>query len=103
MLLFQSSSWKSGKKQKEQKQVSDVFKTECEASKQDRPQGFWKEKARAKIECSELRFDVKKLTRMWKHKPAKKKKASFDVYQVGCGENKLDRMPKDLERAKSKF
>ncbi len=84
MLLFQSSSWKSGKKQKEQKQVSDVFKTECEASKQDSPQGFWKEKARAKIECSELRFDVKKLTRMWKHKPAKKKKRVLMFTKLGA-------------------
>jgi hypothetical protein len=31
---------------------------------------------------------------------SKKAKASFDVCQAEYGENKLDRMPKDLERVK---
>jgi len=48
MLLFQSSSWKSEKKQKEQKRVSDLCKTECGEIKRVSLQGFWKEKARAK-------------------------------------------------------
>ncbi len=32
-----------------------------------------------------------------------KAKASLDVCQSECGENKLDRIPKDLEREKAKF
>jgi hypothetical protein len=38
----------------------------------------------------------------WKSK-AEKLKASFDVCQAGGGENTLDSMPRDLERAKAKF
>ncbi len=48
MLLFQSPSWKSEKKQKDQKRVSDVCKTECRENKRDSLQSFWKEKARAR-------------------------------------------------------
>ncbi len=40
---------------------------------------------------------------MWKISVCDKAKASLDVCQVGCGENQLDRMPKDLERAKRNF
>jgi hypothetical protein len=32
-----------------------------------------------------------------------KAKASFDVCQARCGENKLDILPRDFERAKTKF
>jgi len=32
-----------------------------------------------------------------------KEKAGFDVCQADCRENKLDRLPRDLERAKAKF
>ena len=35
--------------------------------------------------------------------PLKKRRASFDVCQAGCGEIKLDRMPNDLERAKKTY
>jgi hypothetical protein len=39
----------------------------------------------------------------WKLGKSEKAKAGFDVYQVQFGENKLDSMPRDLERAKAKF
>jgi hypothetical protein len=34
---------------------------------------------------------------------SEKAKAGFDVYQVEFGENKLDSMPRALERAKANF
>ncbi len=40
---------------------------------------------------------------MWKTLACEKEKASLDVCQVECGESKLDRIPRDLERAKAKF
>jgi hypothetical protein len=58
---------------------------------------------RAEVECCESMFDVKKLTQTWKILACEKAKASLDVCQGKYGESKLDRMPKDLERAKSKF
>ena len=39
----------------------------------------------------------------WKSGKSEKAKAGFGVYQVRCGESKLDRMLKNLERAKAKF
>jgi hypothetical protein len=34
---------------------------------------------------------------------SEKEKAGFDIYQVSCGENKLDSMPRTFERAKAEF
>jgi hypothetical protein len=39
---------------------------------------------RAETEYCESRFDVKKLTRMWKTEAYKKTKASFDVCQLSA-------------------
>ena len=38
----------------------------------------------------------------WKSGKSEKAKAGFDVCKVGRGENKLDSMPRDLERVKEK-
>ncbi len=38
----------------------------------------------------------------WKSK-IERSKAGFDVYQIEFGKNKLDSMPRALERAKAKF
>jgi hypothetical protein len=39
----------------------------------------------------------------WKSGKSEKAKAGFDVCQALSGENKLDSMPRALERAKAKF
>jgi hypothetical protein len=39
----------------------------------------------------------------WKLGKSEKEKASFDVCQARRGKNKLDSMPRALERAKTKF
>jgi hypothetical protein len=42
-------------------------------------------------------------SKSWKSGKSEKAKAGFDAYQVEFGENKLDSMPRALERAKAKF